>query len=107
MRTYAKYVKGETEITAEGLDNLAGIGADVLYIVTGKHSVISEEEEALLAAYRQLNLTERLKVLNMANEMSIPENNLRVRGNVGQYVEGNMHAPFTMNVSHAEKKSKD
>ncbi len=62
--------KGKREISAEGLNNIDKIGADVLYITTGKPSALSEEEQMIIMEYRKMNISERAQVLNAICKIS-------------------------------------
>lgn len=56
-RTLVAWEKGEQSPNAEAMGQMAGQGIDVLFLVTGQHSVpiestLSQEERALLDNYK-------------------------------------------------------
>lgn len=65
LRTYANYESGEREPGILSLAGWSANGADVLYIVTGRHmtSLMSPEEDAVVAGYRELDARGRAGVL--------------------------------------------
>ena len=65
LRTYANYESGEREPGILSLAGWGANGADVLYIVTGKHmtSLMSPEEDAVVAGNRGLDARGRAGVL--------------------------------------------
>lgn len=95
--------KGSATPNAEFLHAVARIGVDLLYVVTGKHGAasIAADEEVVLAGYRKLDARGRAGVLALIGGMQPDEGSasVRVKGNVGQYVEGNVTAPFTIDMS--------
>ena len=72
LRTYANYESGEREPGILSLAGWGANGADVLYIVTGKHttSLMSPEEDAVVAGYRELDARGRAGVLALIGGLS-------------------------------------
>ncbi len=106
-RAYINYEKGKREISAEGLNNIDKIGADVLYITTGKPSALSEEEQMIIMEYRKMNISERAQVLNAICKISTPENQTQQRAEVKQHIEGNASGSYAEGNAytiHMEKK---
>lgn len=69
------YESGKRSPDAEFLTAMAGAGADVLYILTGQHSLgeLSPDEDALLANYRALPEGKRYNLSEMAAALSEKE----------------------------------
>lgn len=69
------YESGKRSPDAEFLTAIAAEGADVLYILTGQHSIgtLSAEEDALLANYRALPDGKRYNLSEMAAALSEKE----------------------------------
>lgn len=107
-RTYAYYESGEREPGVGSLNAWHNLGADVLYIVNGSHSsaLLSSEEELVLDGYRKLDARGRTGVLALIGGMQPASASVRVGGSVGQYVEGNVTAPFTIDMSKGKGKKK-
>lgn|GEM_PF-959752 len=72
LRTYSNYESGEREPGILSLAGWGAYGADVLYIVTGRHmtSLMSAEEDAVVAGYRQLDARGRAGVLALIGGLS-------------------------------------
>lgn len=72
LRTYSNYESGEREPGILSLAGWGAYGADVLYIVTGKHmtSLMSAEEDAVVAGYRQLDARGRAGVFALIGGLS-------------------------------------
>lgn len=72
LRTYSNYESGEREPGILSLAGWAANGADVLYIVTGRHmtSLMSPEEDAVVAGYRELDARGRAGVLALIGGLS-------------------------------------
>lgn len=106
MRTYVNYEAGSREIGGGALAQLAAVGADVLYILTGERSTtaLSKDERVVLEGYRALDTRGRAGVLGMISGLTTPEGGVRVQGTVGQYVEGDMKAPFTLHIGKKKKE---
>ncbi|WP_043345704.1 helix-turn-helix domain-containing protein [Cupriavidus basilensis] len=103
VKTQVLYEKAERVPDANYLAAIAGAGVDVLYVLTGASSsaALAAEEAAVLAGYRLLDARGRAGVLALIGGMQPDNGNaiVRVKGNVGQYVEGNVTAPFTIDMS--------
>lgn len=71
-RTQIKYELGETAPDAYYLHGIGEIGLDVAYVLTGKRSTshVSDDEDALLAAYRRLGEEIRPALLALAASMA-------------------------------------
>ncbi len=102
------------------LAQIAAVGVDVLYILTGQRNTsdLSGDEGVLLAGYRSLDAKGRAGVLGMIAGMTqqvapapMAEKTTTVHqnfegANVGQHVTGDLTAPFTINVGGARRKKK-
>lgn len=107
VKTQVLYEKAERVPDANYLAAIAGAGVDVLYVLTGVPSSASlaAEEAAILAGYRLLDARGRAGVLALIGGMQPDEGSgsVRVKGKVGQYVEGNVTAPFTIEMGKRKK----
>lgn len=64
--TVKRWETGATAIPSDRLTAMSGLGFDVLYILTGKHSqaiTIPSDEELLLDSYRPLSVSQKKIVL--------------------------------------------
>ncbi|MCR4465861.1 helix-turn-helix domain-containing protein [Burkholderia sp. SCN-KJ] len=119
-KTQVLYEKGERAPDAVYLAQIAAVGVDVLYILTGQRNTshLSGDEGVLLAGYRSLDAKGRAGVLGMiagmtqqvppapkAGKTTTVHQNFE-GANVGQHVTGDLTAPFTINVGGAGRKKK-
>lgn len=107
VKTQVLYEKTERVPDANYLAAIAGAGFDVLYVLTGEPSAASltVEEAAVLTGYRSLDTKGRAGVLALLSGMQDkPTTSVRVKGKVGQYVEGNVTAPFTIDMRKTKKE---
>ena len=108
-RTYSNYEAGEREPGIAALANWYESGVDVLYVVTGRRSgtELPPDEELVLGGFRKLDARGRAGVLALISGMQDqPLSNVRIKGEVGQYVEGDLTVtqPFTINMGRKKKK---
>lgn len=101
--------KGAATPNAEFLHVVGSAGVDVLYVVTGQRNLSNPapDEEMVLAGFRKLDARGRAGVLALIGGMQDQSNaNVRIKGDVGQYVEGNLKVtqPFTINVGKGKKR---
>ena len=114
--TLATWEKGEQSPTAAVLAMMAGLGVDVLYVVTGERAplgsgALSDEERQLVASYKKGDALARQaleSVAAMAARSSAPGssgNTVTIGGDVGQAVAGDqtVTAPVTFNVGGKRK----
>lgn len=89
----SNYELGERFPSAEYLIGIAGLGADVLYILTGRRQEggLSADETALLTGYRAMDDRGRAMVLAMIGGYTQPAAPaLTISGaTIGQVVQGN------------------
>jgi transcriptional regulator with XRE-family HTH domain len=115
--TLASWEKGEQSPTAGVLSTMAGLGVDVLYVVTGERAplssgALSQEERQLVASYKQGDALARQaleSVAAMAARSSSPSsggNAVTIGGDVGQQVNGDqtITAPMSIRVGSKAKK---
>ncbi len=99
--------KGTATPNAEFLHEVARIGVDVLYVVTGRRDSadMAPEEQMVLAGYRQLDARGRAGVLALISGMQAPASaSVRVGGSVGQYFEGDQTGAVNIDMSKGRKK---
>ena len=114
--TLATWEKGEQSPTAAVLSLMAGLGVDVLYVVTGERAplgsgALSQEERQLVAIYKKGDALARQaleSVAAMAARSGAPSsggNTVNIGGDVGQQVNGDqtVTAPMTFNVGGKRK----
>ncbi|WP_226946945.1 helix-turn-helix domain-containing protein [Ralstonia mannitolilytica] len=104
-----RYESGERTPDADYLMAVAQAGVDVSFVLTGKPSAnsIAPDEQALLAAYRALDARSKAAAIGAVSGLAQPEaitTSIRVKGDVGQYIEGNVTTPFTIDMSKGRKK---
>lgn len=109
FRTYCDYESGKSEPRASFFADASVHGLDVQYVVTGKRSTIAmrPDEELVLSGYRRLDEKGRAGVLALIGGMQDKAStNVRIEGEVGQYVEGDLTVtqPFTINMGRKKKK---
>ena len=106
LRTYANYESGEREPGVSALASWGQHGADVLYLVTGKHvpALLSAEEDAVVSGYRELDIRGRAGVLGLIAGMQAPRSAVQVSGDVGQYFEGDQTGTVNIDMSKGRKK---
>lgn len=100
--------KGTATPNAEFLNLVAAVGVDVLYVVTGQRdqSKLAPEEDVVLAGYRKLDARGRAGVLALIGGMQEqqPTTDVRVKGDLGQYVAGDVTTPFTIDMGKKGQK---
>ena len=99
--------KGTATPNAEFLYEVARVGVDVLYVVTGRRdsAELAPEEQMVLSGYRQLDARGRAGVLALIGGMQAPAGaSIRVGGNVGQYFEGDQTGPVSIDMGKKKKK---
>lgn len=114
--TLATWEKGEQSPTAAVLSLMAGLGVDVLYVVTGERAplgsgALSQEERQLVAIYKKGDALARQaleSVAAMAARSGAPSsggNTVNIGGDVGQQVNGDqtVTAPMTFSVGGKRK----
>lgn len=114
--TLATWEKGEQSPTAAVLSQMAGLGVDVLYVVTGVRAplssgALSQEERQLVASYKQGDALARQALESVAamaarsSGRAAAGNTVTVGGDVGQQVNGDqtVTAPMTFNVGKGRK----
>lgn len=108
VKTQVLYEKSERVPDANYLAAIAAEGFDVGYVLTGQVSgdALTVEEAAVLVGYRRLDAKGRAGVVALVNGMQpqAPSTKLRVRGDVGQYVEGDVTVPFTIDMRKTKKR---
>jgi len=102
------YEKSERLPDAGYLAAIANEGFDVMYILIGQRvaEALSVEESALLTGYRNVDQRARAGVLALLSGIQPePVRRVAVKGDVGQFVEGNLHvsAPLTINMRKRRK----
>ncbi len=113
--TLATWEKGEQSPTAAVLSMMAGLGVDVLYVVTGERAplgsgALSQEERQLVASYKQGDALARQaleSVAAMAARSAGPAgggNTVNIGGDVGQSISG--HQTITGPVSFSVGKGR-
>ncbi|MGN5353220.1 helix-turn-helix domain-containing protein [Ralstonia sp. L16] len=107
LRTYANYESGDREPGVSALANWGKHGADVLYLVTGKHvpALLSAEEDAVVSSFRELDMRGRAGVLGLLAGMQSSAAGVHVRGDVGQYFEGDQTGVVNIDMSKGRKKA--
>jgi transcriptional regulator with XRE-family HTH domain len=101
--------KGTATPNAEFLHEVARVGVDVLYVVTGRRNTaeMAPEEEMVLSGYRRLDARGRAGVLALISGMQEPAGaSIRVGGNVGQYFEGDQTGDVKIDMSTSKGKKK-
>ncbi len=115
--TLATWEKGEQSPTAAVLSMMAGLGVDVLYVVTGERAplgsgALSDEERQLVASYKKGDALARQALESVAAMAArsagstSSANAVTIGGDVGQQVNGDqtVTAPMTFNVGGKRKK---
>lgn len=106
--TQRNYEAGKTFPDAKYLSMFEQLGADIFYIVTGRHQVVglTSEEEALVAGYRSMDQALREGVLRMVLGTGKPKElkGTVVKGDVGQVVEGDATFQQPVNFTVGGKK---
>lgn len=105
--TYTSYVQGDRVPDLNALVAWAEAGADPLYIALGQRmpGLLAPEEEMVLGGYRKLDARGRAGVLALIGGMQ-PQGgtSIKVQGDVGQYVDGPINTPFTIDMRKEKKK---
>lgn len=108
FRTYCEYEAGGSEPRGTTLAALVGAGADVLYILTGRHmeSVLSPDETLLITGFRGMDSRGKAAALAMVAgyiQQSGPA--LTINGSsIGQVVQGDAAGGGTVTPPPTEKK---
>ncbi|WFR81077.1 helix-turn-helix transcriptional regulator [Janthinobacterium rivuli] len=110
------YENGSRTPDSDYLAAVAGVGVDVLYLLTGEHATSSlpTDEHELLMGYRKLDLRSKARVLGVVegiiestNESMSAAGKVHaqtiVHGEIGQQVHGDIVAPQTINVGRKKK----
>lgn len=110
VKTQVLYEKSERVPDASYLAAIAESNFDVLYILVGERatSALTVEEAALVGAYRQLDERGRTGVLALLSGIQPePRRRVRVKGDVGQYVEGDVTVSdhLTIDMRKTKKRS--
>lgn len=111
VKTQVLYEKSERFPDARYLAAIAQHNLDVQYILTAVRSedALSVEEVAVVNSFRQLDARGRAGVLALLSGIQpAPVQRVRVKGDVGQFIEGDVHLaePFTINMGKKSKKTK-
>jgi len=104
---YSNYLRGARVPDLSALASWAGAGVDVLYVVSGRRlpDLLTPEEEVVIGGYRKLDARGRAGVLALIGGMQEPSAaDVRVKGDVGQYVAGDVTAPFTIDMGKKSRK---
>lgn len=106
LRTYANYESGDREPGVSALASWGKHGADVLYLITGKHipALLSAEEDIVINGYRELDVRGRAGVLGLIAGMQSQGVTVQVGGDVGQYVQGDQTGTVNIDMSKGRKK---
>ena len=106
LRTYANYESGDREPGVSALASWGKHGADVLYLITGKHipALLSAEEDIVINGYRELDVRGRAGVLGLIAGMQSQGVTVQVGGDVGQYVQGDQTGTCNIEMSKGRKK---
>lgn len=107
-RAYSEWEAGNTSPTAVQLAALAGVGADVQYIITGNRSssALSPDEEMLLQAYRGLDSGRKAGALGAVLGLQQPAKFV-VHGDVGQQIDSVTSSTISVSMSRKSKKKDD
>lgn len=93
---------------ADYLVQIATAGVDVHYVLFGMPSgaALLPDEQALLSAYRSLDVRGKAAAIGAMAGLSQPPTttSIKVQGDVGQYVDGSINTPFTIDMSKGKKK---
>ena len=93
---------------ADYLVQIATAGVDVAYVLFGVPSsaALQADEQALLMAYRSLDARGKAAAIGAMSGLSQPPATtaIKVQGDVGQYVDGSINTPFTIDMSKGKKK---
>ncbi|UBM11715.1 helix-turn-helix domain-containing protein [Cupriavidus metallidurans] len=107
VKTQVLYEKAERVPDANYLAAIASAGFDVLYVITGAAGAagLSAEEAAVMAGFRSLDARGRAGVLALISGMQAQPSGqtVKVKGSVGQYVDGDVTAPFTIDMRKTKK----
>lgn len=110
-RAVINYEKGERFPDVSFLAGVANVGADVLYIVTGKRGSesegrLSEAESTLLARWRSGSPALRGYLQEVGAAPAAAGDAVTIGGDVGQQVVGDqtVSAPMTFNVGGKRRK---
>lgn len=111
--TQMNYENGSRKPDSAFLEAVARAGVDVLFLLTGEQARVplSDEESALLDAYRTLDMRGKAGVLGMIGGLRTPvtakpakrKQSITIHGDIGQQVAGDMTAPTTINVGRKKK----
>lgn len=111
--TQMNYENGSRKPDSAFLEAVARAGVDVLFLLTGEQARVplSDEESALLDAYRTLDIRGKAGVLGMIGGLSTPvvakpakrKQSIVFHGDIGQQVTGDITAPQTIKVGSKKK----
>ena len=106
LRTYANYESGDREPGVSALASWGKHGADVLYLITGKHipALLSAEEDIVINGYRELDVRGRAGVLGLIAGMQSQGDTVQGAGDAGQYVQGDQTGTVNIEMSKGRKK---
>ncbi|MHA6894768.1 helix-turn-helix domain-containing protein [Ralstonia pseudosolanacearum] len=109
LKTQVLYEKSERVPDASYLAAVAAEGVDILYVVTGElaSTGMSPDEQALLAAYRALDVRSKAAAIGAVAGLGQPQvamPGISVGGSVGQYVGGNQTGAVNIDMSKGRKK---
>lgn len=108
-RAVINYEKGERFPDVSFLAGVANVGADVLYIVTGKRGsesagVLSEEESALLTRWRNGSPVLRGYLQEVGQAPAGGGHSVTIGGDVGQQVNGDQTVTAPVSFSVGKRK---
>jgi transcriptional regulator with XRE-family HTH domain len=107
------YEQDERHPDANYLLAVSKVGVDVQYVITGvvSSATLSEDEAALISAFRALDMKGKARLLGVAEGIAEPEapkpakrkQTINIHGDIGQQVAGDIVAPQTINVGRKKK----
>lgn len=104
---YSNYLRGARVPDLAALASWASAGVDVLYVVSGRRmpDLLTPEEDVVIGGYRKLDARGCAGVLALIGGMQEqqPAADVRVKGDVGQYVAGDVTAPFTIDMGKKKR----
>lgn len=93
LRTQVGYEANQVGATAAYLASIHTIGADVVYLLTGKRTLLPAEETQLLAAWRKASRVKRSAALNALTAKAATGDTPRTsfpNASIGQQISGNV-----------------
>jgi transcriptional regulator with XRE-family HTH domain len=108
-RAVINYEKGERFPDVSFLAGVANVGADVLYIVTGKRGsdsagVLSEAESTLLTRWRNGSPVLRGYLQEVGQAPATGGHSVTIGGDVGQQVNGDQTVAGTLSINVGRKR---